>query len=345
MAASQPTYNELRQTIARGNLAPVYVLFGEESYYLDRLTEAFAAVIPEDERDFNLYTLYGHQVSASQVDEVCRRFPMMAERVMVILKDAQAMRADQINKLHTYVLNPQPSTVLVICFRDDKAKGKDLLAAVRKRGGVMFESKKLKEYNLLPVIADIVKSKGMHIEAKASAMLRDFIGADVARLHSEVDKLSVVLGPGASVTPEAIERAIGISKDYNNFELQDALANRNAEKAFRIISYFRASPKNHPAIVTVSSLFTYFQNLLTMQFCTERSPAVYAAACGFKGTWQVKNYEPALRNYNATQSMEIIGAIRRTDAMSKGLGSRQNEYDLLYDLIFRILNARGIITI
>lgn len=345
MAASTPTYNELRQSISRGKLAPVYLLHGEEGFYIDRLVSAFEELVPEDERDFNLFVLYGPETTPEAVVECCHRYPMMAERVVVILKEAQSMRADALNRLHGYVESPNQQCVLVIVSRGAQAKGKDLLAAMRKGANVIFESKKLKDQAVLTVIADLVKSKGMHIEPKVMMMLRDFIGTDVSRLYNEIDKLALILGPGATVTPESIELHIGISKDFNNFELLDALATRNAEKAFRIVNYFRSNPKNNPVTVTVATLFNYFANLLTMQFCPDKSPAAMSAACGFKSQWQMRSYEPALKAYNAWQSMEIIGAIRDTECMTKGIGSRQDPYALLYDLTYRILTAPGRISI
>lgn len=326
-------------------LAPVYLLHGEEGYYIDRLAEEFEALVPEEERDFNLYILYGADTSAEQVTEVCRRYPMMAERQVVILKEAQAMRADIINKLHTYVSSPSPTTVLAICVRGAQAKGKDLLAALRKGGAVMFESKKLTEAKVAPVIAQLIKEKGLNIDEKGKLMLRDFIGTDVARLYNEIDKLGLILPKGAMVTPEVIERNIGISKDYNNYELIDALATRNAAKVYRITDYFRANPKNNPVQVTVATLFNFFSTLIVLLFNRDKSPSEVASLMGLRSQWQLKNYETAARYYNARQVMEIISALRTFDNRSKGIGSRANPYDLLRDLVFHILTARGDITI
>lgn len=174
-------------------------------------------------------------------------------------------------------------------------------------------------------------------------MLRDYIGVDLARLYNEIDKLALILGPNAMITPEAVERNIGISKDYNNFELVDAICSRNAAKSFTIVEYFRNNPKNNPTVMTVSSLFGLFQNLLIYQYTRDKSTSGYLDALGFRSQWQLKNYEVAVRHYNVRQTIEIISAIREFDTRSKGIGSRQNEYDLLRTLIFRILTARGII--
>lgn len=343
MASSTPTYSELkRQLAARTSLAPVYLLHGEEGYYIDELVKDFEALVPEEERDFNLYTLYAPESGVETVMDVCHRYPMMAERQVVIVKEAQAIRADQLNKLHSYVERPNPTTVLVISCRGAQAKGKELLAALKKNGAI-FESKRLNERNIVPVINDLIKEKGLNVDPKALAMLRDYIGADLSRLYNEIGKLALILGKGAMVTPEAIERNIGISKDYNNFELVDAIVSRNAAKAFAIVEYFRNNPKNNPTVMTVSSLFNQFSNLLIYHYTRDKTQAGYMDALGLRNAWGLRVYEAASRAYNVRQTIEIISAIREFDTRSKGIGSRQNEYDLLKDLIFHILTARGII--
>ncbi|MDE5827670.1 MAG: DNA polymerase III subunit delta [Duncaniella sp.] len=343
MASSTPTFQELKRRLAaRTQLAPVYLLHGEEGYYIDELVKDFEALVPEEERDFNLYVLYAPETGMDDVMEVCHRYPMMAERQVVIVKEAQAIRADQLNKLHSYIERPNPTTVLVIAVRGAQAKGKELLAAVKKNG-VTFESKRLSEKNLVPAISELIKEKGLNVDPKALSMLRDYIGADLARLYNEIGKLALILGQGAMVTPEAIERNIGISKDFNNFELVDAIVSRNAGKAFAIVEYFRNNPKNNPTVMTVSSLFNQFANLLVYHYTRDKTPAGYMDALGLRATWALRSYETAARNYNVRQTIEIISAIREFDTRSKGIGSRQNEYDLLKDLIFHILTARGII--
>ncbi|MDE7474455.1 MAG: DNA polymerase III subunit delta [Duncaniella sp.] len=343
MASSTPTFQELKRRLAaRTQLAPVYLLHGEEGYYIDELVKDFEALVPEEERDFNLYVLYAPETGMDDVMEVCHRYPMMAERQVVIVKEAQAIRADQLNKLHSYIERPNPTTVLVIAVRGAQAKGKELLAAVKKNG-VTFESKRLSEKNLVPAISDLIKEKGLNVDPKALSMLRDYIGADLARLYNEIGKLALILGQGAMVTPETIERNIGISKDFNNFELVDAIVSRNAGKAFAIVEYFRNNPKNNPTVMTVSSLFNQFANLLVYHYTRDKTPAGYMDALGLRATWALRSYETAARNYNVRQTIEIISAIREFDTRSKGIGSRQNEYDLLKDLIFHILTARGII--
>lgn len=346
MAASPTslTYPQLRRDIRAGQLAPVYLLNGEEGYYIDELVKDFESIVPEDERDFNLYVLYAPGSGVDTPMDICRGFPVMADRQVVILKEAQAIRSDTLNKLHHYVSSPNPSTVFVICARGVTVKCRDLVAAVKKNG-IIFTSQKLKDREVAPAIAALVKEKGLNIEPKALSMMRDYVGSDLSRLYNEIDKLSFILGNGAMITPEVIERNIGISKDYNNFELIDAINTRDAHKAFAIVKYFAENPKNNPVVMTVSALFNHFSNILIYHYTADKTRSGYMDALGFKNDWQLKFFEPAPRAYNVRQTIEIISALRECDTRSKGIGSRVGEYDLLHDLIFRILTARGVIDV
>ncbi|MCM1521338.1 MAG: DNA polymerase III subunit delta [Muribaculaceae bacterium] len=339
---TQDTFSQLRRDLAAGKTAPVYLLHGEEGYFIDELVKDFERLVPEDERDFNLYTLYAPESGVETAMDICHRYPMMADRQVVILKECQAIRADQLNKLHHYASRPNESTIFVICSRGALVKGKELNAAVKKNG-VIFTSNKFKENQIGPAIAAIVKEKGLNIEPKAMVMLRDYIGTDLSHLYNEIDKLSLILGKGAMITPEAIERNVGISKDYNNYELIDALNSRNANRAFAIVRYFSNNPKSNPMVMTVNVLFNHFANILIYHYTADKTKSGYMDALGFRNDWQLKFFEPAPRSYNVRQTIEIITAIRKCDAMSKGIGSRQDAYDLLNDLIFHILTARGVI--
>ena len=346
-ASSAPalTFGSIRQAIAKKNFAPVYLLHGEESYFIDELARLFDASVPADERDFNLYTLYAPQTDAATIVETCRRFPMMAERQLVIVKEAQSVSADYLSKISPYLTNPASTTVLVICSRGALCKSKDLTAAVRKAGGIIFESKKLTDRSIEPAISAIVKETGLNIEAKSMAMLKEYIGLDASRLYNELSKLSMILGKGSMITPESIERNIGMSKDFNNFELVDAIAARDQLKIFRIAAYFERNPKNNPTVLTASALFSFFSDLFIAHFTRDKSSASLQAALGYKWSGQLVKINIGLRNYNAYQVIEIISAIRRFDANVKGIGSRQPEYGLLHNLLFHILTARGEIII
>lgn len=338
-APAAVTYDSLKSQLAKRQFAPVYLLHGEEGYYIDELVKCFEEILPVEERDFNLYTLYAPEVTPDTVMDACRRYPMMSEYQVVILKEAQSVDAKWLNKLEPYVSHPSPTTILAICSRGANAKGKDLVAAVKSCGGVIFESKRLKDNAVLPLLRELIKNEGLNVEDKALEMLRDYIGADISRLYNEISKLALILGKGAMITPESIERNIGISKDYNNFELVDALSVKDAKKVYAIIEYFRNNPKNNPTVLTVSAVFSYFADLMMTYFAKDKSEPALMAEVGAKWEVQYKKFRNGMRNYNAFQVIEIIAAIRDFDRKSKGIGSRQNEYLLLKDLMFHILTA------
>lgn len=343
MAADAATFDGIRKSLRAGDYAPVYLLHGEESYFVDALVKDFEAILPEEEKDFNQYVLYAPELEPAQVIDVCRRVPMMSDRQVVILKEAQAIRADKLGKLAPYIENPVSSTVLVICCRGAQAKGKELLAACRKGGAVVFESKKIQEYNIPTYIAQYVRHKGMNIDAKATEMMRDFIGTDLSKLYNEIDKLATLLPPNATVTPEVVERNIGVSREYNTFELVDAFAAKDARKVFRCLAYFKSNPKAVPLVMAAASVFNLFADLLVAYYAPGRTDAAITEALKLRNSFQLKRIRGAMANYNAMQVVEILSAIRRFDAMSKGVGSRQNEHQLFHELAFRILTASGTI--
>ena len=313
MATATPSFESLRRDIAARQLAPVYLLHGEEGYYIDALVAEFLKVIPEEDKDFCERVLYAPESEPGYVMDVCRHLPMMAERQMVILKECQEVNATIINKLHSYVEHPNASTTLVICFRGAAAKGKDLIAAARK-SAVIFESKRPWESQIPALIASYVKAKGLSIDAKAQQM----------------------------ITPEAVERNVGVSKDYNIFELVDAIAAKNARKVFSIQRYIEANPKGTLApIQALPSIFALFADLMIALYTPDKSDASLKAALNLKTTFSLRRIRAALQNYNAFQVIEIIDAIRTFDAQSKGNGSRQDVTLLFNDLLYHILTAPG----
>ena len=340
MAAPAVTYDSICRQLAAKQFAPVYLLHGDEGYYIDELVRRFENILSEEEREFNLHVLYAPEVEPGTVMDLCMQYPMMADRQVVILKEAQSVPADRINKLHRYVASPAETTILVICCRGAQARGKELLAAVRAKG-VNFESKKLSDYNAPAVIGAFIKAKGLKADPKALDMLIDYVGTDLSRLYNEIDKLMTALGAGATVTAEAVERNIGMSKDYNNFELVDALAVKDSGKVFRIADYFRSNPKNNPLVVSASTIFSFFADLLAAYYCADKSDDGIMAELKLRWPGQIKRYRAAMQRYNAFQVIEIIAAIRRYDAMSKGVGSRQSDHNLFHDLLFHILTAPG----
>ncbi|MDE7126060.1 MAG: DNA polymerase III subunit delta [Muribaculaceae bacterium] len=334
------TYEALCKQLALKQYSPVYLLHGEEGYFTDALLDKFEHIVPEEEKAFNQYVLYAPDTDIDRVIDLCRRCPMMSERQVVILKEAQAINALTLNRLHSYVSHPTPSTVLVIACRGAIAKGKDLLAAVHKNGTI-FESKKIRDAGAESLITERLRQHRFIPDAKAVAMIREHVGTDLSRLFNEADKLAALLPPGAKVTPEIVEKHIGVSKDYNNFELIDAIAARDGGRAFRIAEYFAANPKNNSAIASAAMLFGFFSDLLICQFSPDKSERGLMDALHAKSAWSLKKFQTGMSRYNAWQSIEIIGALRDFDRKCKGKGSRQGEHALFRELIFHILNAPG----
>lgn len=339
MASASPTFNDIRQQLRSGAPAPVYVIHGDEAYYVDELVKDFEALVPDDEKDFNLYVLYAPQVGPDVVVDACLRYPMMAERQVVILKEAQAVKADFLNAMAEYAARPNPQTVLVVVGRGAALTGAKFLKAVAAGKGVVFESRKLWESQIGAKIEELVREAGLGIDAKSKAMLVDHVGANLANIMNEVRKLTLVLPKGAFITPQVVEKLIGVSKDFNNFELVDAVASRDVAKAYRIVEYFRQNPKANPAIVTGATLFNFFAKLLLAQYAPERTEPGIAGAIGSRpGSTELRRITGAMRMFNARQTVNAISACRRFDVRAKGVGSRLGEYDLLRELIFTVLN-------
>lgn len=336
-----PTFEGIKKALSEHRYAPVYLLHGEEGYYIDALAKEFEHILPDDEKAFNQYVLHAPETEPAQVMDLCRRIPMMAERQVVILKEAQAIRADKLNKLHSYVADPTESTILVICCRGALAKGKDLMAALKKSNAIVFESKKITDYNAPALIGNYIRSKGLSADQKALEMMRDYVGTDLSRLFNEVDKLATILAPGAEVTPQVIEQHIGVSREYNSFELVDAIASRDGKRVFRILAYFRMNPKAVPLVMATSAVFNFFADLLQAYYSPDRSDAGIMAELKLRNQFALKRIKTGMSRYTAVQVVEILSAIRRYDVQSKGVGSRQNEHQLFLDLMYHILSAQG----
>lgn len=342
-------YKDIMADLKAGKYAPVYYLMGEESYYIDRIADYIAdnALKPE-ERDFNQTVLFGSDVTASAIVDAARRYPMMAERQVVIVKEAQNIR--QTDALEKYMKQPLKSTVLVICHKNGKVDGRkrEYVKAVQA-AGILFESPKLRDRDLPPFIEGYLSDRGVAIDAKSTQLIADAIGADLSRIASELDKLILALSarrdsvaPSAPlvVTPQLVEEQIGISKDFNGFELRDAIVNRNVFKANQIINYFDKNPKAGSIYAFLPLLFNYFQNLMLAHYCPQKhSQEAVAAWLEFKSPWAAKDYMTGMRNFTAMKTMQIISKLREMDAKSKGLDNPNTPPgELMKELIFYILH-------
>jgi len=324
------------ESIKKGAIKPVYFLMGDEAYYIDAISDFIEkSILSEEEKGFNQMVLYGRDVSIDDIVSTAKRFPMMAERQVVIVKEAQDLTRT-IEQLVAYVENPQPSTVLVICYKYKKLdKRKKLVKAIIKNG-VVFESKKLYDNEVPDWIRRVLSGRGYTITPKASQMLLEFLGNDLGKINNELEKLQLIIEKGAQITPQLIEENIGISKDYNNFELQSAISERDFKKAFGIIQYFAQNPKNHPLVMTIALMYSFFSKILKYHALTNKSEAPRALGVS---PYFIKEYELASRNYPMKKVSAIIASIREIDLKSKGVGvANLSQADLLKELIVKIMN-------
>ncbi|MDR1719884.1 MAG: DNA polymerase III subunit delta [Dysgonamonadaceae bacterium] len=336
MAKTQ-TFEELRQLILQKQFAPVYLFHGEEDYFIDRLTDLLIKQVLDDAaRDFDQTIFYGIDADVGTIITTARRFPMMSERQLVVVREAQYLK--NIDNLVSYVSVPLRSTVLVLNYKHGKLDGRKKLLNEIAKSGVVFESKKFYENQLPSFIITYLKQKQLSIDAKSTQLLTDYLGTDLSKLTGELEKLSLSLPENArSITPELIEQHIGISKDYNVFELLDAIATRNFLKINRIVRYFETNPKDNPLVLTLSALFNFFSNLMICHYARDKSEAGIKNELGLRFPIQINPYLHAIRRYNASKTMNIISLIRIFDAKSKGYGNTSvSDGELLKELVFKI---------
>ncbi len=328
----------LVEDLKKGQIKPIYFLMGEEAYYIDKISDFIEDnLLDEAEKGFNQMVLYGRDVTIDDIVSNAKRYPMMAERQVVIVKEAQDL-SRTIEKLASYAENPQPTTVLVINYKYKKIdKRKALYKAINKNGSVVFESKKLYDNQVPDWIRRVLKGHGYDISPKAAQMLVEFLGTDLSKVNNELDKLKIVLPKGTQITPEHIEENIGISKDFNNFELRKAVGERNIVKAHQIAKYFADNPKDNPMVVTVALLFNFFSQLLHLHGMTDKNPRSVASALRVN-PYFVNEYLTAARNYPMKKVSAVVALLREFDVKSKGVGANAvPQGDLLRELLVRIM--------
>ena len=340
------TFTSLKNEISGGKFRNIYVLQGEEPYYIDRLQQLIIdTALTEDQRDFNLSLYYGNTANVREVISACQQYPAFSERKVVVVREAQLIakqpgHKNDLDLFASYAEKPMPTTILVICHKGGALKSKPVTDALKaNQSGVVFSSNKVREgRDLENLIVSYANSLGCNIDNKATSMLADHIGTDIARMFSELDKLAMLADDG-NITPLLIEQNIGISKDFNNFELEEALSKRDAAKAFRIVDYFERNPKNNPSVVSVSILFSFFSNVLLAATASDKSPEGIMDLVGTRSIWRARKFLDAARMYNTRSLVNIIGYLRECDTRSKGIGSRQDQYALLKELVYKILHA------
>ncbi len=324
--------------IQAGNIKPIYFLMGEEPYYIDKLSEYIEQnILQEHERDFNQTILYGRDVSIEDVVGNAKRYPMMADRQVVIVKEAQEL-SRTIDKLESYAENPQDTTVLVICYKYKTLDKRKKVTKVLEKKGVVFESKKLYENQVGDWLKRVLQGKKLNIEPKAVQMFVDFLGNDLSRIANEIDKLAIILKPGDVITPAIIEENIGLSKDFNPFEFRKAIGEKDQYKSYLIANHFAANPKDNPIVLTIGLVFSFFSQLLQYHGLKDKNPKNVASVLKVNPFF-VKDYELAARNYPMKKVSDIVATLKDIDLKSKGVGGNSlPQSDLLKEMLAKIFN-------
>lgn len=314
---------------------PLYFLMGDEPYYIDKISQYISDnTLTEDEKGFNQMVLYGKETNVDEIVSNAKRFPMMSERQVVIVKEAQHL-SRTIEQLVAYAENPQPSTVLVFCYKYKKLDKRKKLYKIIQKNGELYESKKLYENQVGEWIRRTLSGKKYAISPKASALLVEFLGTDLSKINNELTKLMAIVPKDTQITPDLIEEHIGFSKDFNNFELKKAVGEKDMAKASRIIDYFSNNPKDNPFVVTIATLNGFFIQLLQFHGLTDRSPNAVSKTLGVNPFF-VKEYVTAAQNYPIKKVSGIISGLRELDLKSKGVGAQNmGQADLLKELLIK----------
>ena len=324
--------------IKAGNIKPIYFLMGEEAYYIDRLSDYIEKnVLTEEEKGFNQTVLYGRDVNVEDIVSAAKRYPMMAERQVIIVKEAQDL-AKTIDKFESYASDPMPTTVLVLCYKYKTLDKRKKITKLFEKTGLVFEGKKLYENQVGQWITRVLQAKKYSIEPKASAMLVEFLGTSLEKINNELEKLQIILPVGSTISANDIEENIGFSKDYNIFELRKAIGEKNQLKSYKIAQYFSENPKDHPLVMTTGMLFSFFVQLLQYHGLKNKNPNNVAAILKVNPFF-LKDYDVALRNYPMKKVSKIVTLLREIDVKSKGVGANAlPQHELLKEMLVGIFN-------
>ncbi|MDD3080328.1 MAG: DNA polymerase III subunit delta [Paludibacter sp.] len=338
MAKQNYSFDQIMSDLRRKVYSPVYLLMGEEAYYIDLITDFIQNnVLNESEREFDLTVVYGKDTDMTAVVNAAKRYPMMSPYQVVIVKEAQLIK--DWDALQYYISKPLNTTILVFAYKYGSPDKRKKWYQEIVKSGVIFESSKLRDYEMGSWISRYAKNKNIAVDEKATAMLTEFLGTDLSKVANEMDKLMLTLPVNSQrITPEHIEKNIGISKDFNVFELQTALINRDILKTNRIIRYFADNKKANPMVVVLAQLFNFFSNLMMYHYLPDKSQGAVASELKIN-PYFVKDYERAAKTFGAWRTMNIITWIRETDARGKGIDSNGvEEADLLKELVFKMLH-------
>ena len=330
-------FESIRKDIQNKKFVPIYFLYGDEPYFIDELTKDLQKfALTEEEKAFNEHIFYGNEIDMNDVILQARQFPMMAEYQLVIIKEAQNLKK-QLDILANYTENPVESTILVFNYKYNKPDGRNAGIKKIKKNYVLAESTKFRDYQIPDYIEKIAKSKGFQLDPKAKFLLAENIGEDISRIHNEIEKLSIVLKNEKLITPEIVEKHIGISKDYNNFELTKSLSEGNVKRTFEIVKYFGQNPKDNSIFSTLAVMFNFFSKTMIYHTLSDKSPANVASALSINPFF-TKEYASAAKLFPIKKVSQIISYLREADVKAKGVGASGNvtEEELMRELMYKI---------
>ena len=335
------TFQALLKDLKAKKYQPVYFLHGAESYFIDAISNYIETkVLSEGEKAFNQTVLYGKEVDFKQVVDAARRYPMMASHQIVLLKEAQEMRS--LKSLQTYIEKPLASTILVICHKHKKFDSRTKFGKAVNKNAVVLEAKKLYDNQLPDWIRSYLKGKGFAIEPAATHLMSEYLGTDLAKVVNELDKLAINLPAKTTITAQHIQENIGISKEYNVFELQKALGQRQVTKANRIVQYFSSNPRKNPLVLMVNSLYSYFSKIYSLHFLKNASEQDILKNLKLRSAYFLKDYRLTARYYNRAQTEAVLALLREYDLKSKGVNfnnAYMHEGELMKELVWKILHV------
>ena len=332
------TTSEIKNDIKTKNFSPIYLLMGEEEFYIDNITNLFVEnVLTEQEKQFNLNILYGKETSVGQIISICKKYPLNSQYQIVLIKEAQDL-SRSFDGLIDYFKNPLDSTILVINYKYKSIdKRKSFFKALQKNAKI-FESKKLYDNQVQNWINETTTRAGFSIDKKSVVLINEHLGNSLSKIYNELDKLFEIKKKEKSIELSDIEKYIGISKEFNNFELRKALGEKKYNKAFQIVQYFSENPRSNPLVVTVSTIFDFFNKLLLFHSNSSLSDSKIASILGVN-PYFINEYKTASSNYNLKQVVSIISLIRDYDMFSKGVGIKKADSFLLKEMVVRIINT------
>jgi len=329
------------EDLKKGDFKPVYFLAGDEPFFIDLISNYIEQhILPEEAKAFDQMVVYGKDVQLHELFVQAKRFPMIGEKLIIIIKEAQHLfrKQQEYELLEAYLNNPPHQTILVFNYKHKKPDARKKAIKLLKKSAVYFETKRLYERDVIKWIGETVKKMGFHIDAKSTQMLMDFLGTDLSKIYNELQKLNIILSPGTSITPDIIEQNIGISKDYNTFELKSAIAKGNYPKAQQIINYFNANPKEHPLPVSLAILYNFFRDLFIYHTLVDKSKHSVAKALKIN-PYFVGEYESSAVKYPMKKITRIMSYLEEADLKSKGVNSGSMQHkDIMNELVFKIMH-------